>query len=68
MKLEIVDSPVTGEKAAKARYRIAMVDGEPIRIRVVNADSPTFGADFAAAFRENVRRLRRENRMLDAAE
>lgn len=68
MALHLVDEPVTGEKAAKPRYRKALVDGRSIRVRVLDADSPTFGADFASAFRQNVRRLRRDNRMLDAAE
>jgi hypothetical protein len=68
MTLKIVDRPVTGEKSAKPRYRTAVSDGQSIRVRIVDADSPTFGADFASAFRANVRRVRQENRMLDAAE
>ena len=68
MTLKIVDRPVTGEKSAKPRFRIASNDGESIRVRIVDADSPTFGADFTSAFRDNVRRVRKENRMLDAAE
>ena len=68
MTFKLVDRPVTGEKSGKPRYRTAVSDGQSMRVRVVNADSPTFGADFESAFRANVRRVRKENRLLDAAE
>jgi hypothetical protein len=49
----------------KARYRTVQRDGEIVKLRVVDADSPNFAADFQAAFAANVRRARRENRALD---
>ena len=64
MKFEIVEGPIADGKAGKPRYRTAHVDGAPLRVRVVDADSPSFGADFAAAFSANVRRVRRDNRAL----
>lgn len=69
MKYEIVPGPLDPGKPGKARYRIAQGNGgERLRVRVVDAESPNFAADFQAAFRENVRRVRRENRLLAAAE
>lgn len=67
MKIEIVDGPLDVGTPAKARYRTAQVDGAKLRVRVVDADSPSFGADFASAFRANVRRIRRENAALAIA-
>jgi len=68
MKYQIVQGPLDAGRPAKARYRTASQDGGTLRVRVVDADSPSFAADFQAAFRANVRRVRRENRLLDAAE
>ena len=67
MKVTIVDGPVTSDKAAKPRYRDAHLDGERLRVRVLDAESPTFGVDFEAAFRANVRRIRKENALLAQA-
>lgn len=67
MTIEMVDGPLTG-KAGKARYRTVRADGEQFRVRVVDADSPSFGADFEAAFRANVRRIRQDKIQLEAAE
>lgn len=68
MKPQIVDGPLTSGKAGKPRYRTAVSEGQKLRVRVVDADSPTFGEDFESAFRANVRRVRRENRLVKAAE
>lgn len=68
MKIEIVKGEMSDGKAAKPRYRVASANGQRFRVRVVDADSPTFGADFLSAFRANVRRARQENTLLDAAE
>ena len=66
MEVVIVDGPLERSKAGKPRYRTARAAGEKaMRVRVVDADSPTFGADFEAAFKANVRRARRENRALN---
>lgn len=35
-------------------------DGTVVRMKVVDADSPTLGEDLLAAFRSNVRRVRSE--------
>jgi hypothetical protein len=48
----------------KRRYRWAYRDGKRVRLRVIDANSPTFTADLTDAFRENVRRAIRENREL----
>ena len=37
-------------------------DGSTVRMKVVQADSPTFDQDMLAAFRSNVRRLRSEQK------
>lgn len=68
MKIEIVQGALSDGKPGKPRYRTASNDGARFRVRVVDADSPTFGADFLAAFRANVRRARAENQLLEAAE
>lgn len=51
MKLEIVRGPLPLGEASRAKYRIARGDGDAFRVRVVDADSPTF-----TAFKANVRR------------
>ncbi|RYE58299.1 MAG: hypothetical protein EOP18_01400 [Rhizobiaceae bacterium] len=62
----IVDGPLSSEKPRKPKYRTARSEGSVVRVRVVDADSPTFGADFEAAFRANVRRARQDNRAIKA--
>ena len=42
--------------------RVTAPDGSVIQMKVVNAESPTLGADLLAAFRSNVRRIRDERR------
>lgn len=67
MKVEIVKDGIDAGQPGKARYRTVEADGAPMRVRVIDADSPSFAADFQAAFRANVRRIRREGRALDLA-
>jgi hypothetical protein len=67
MKVEIVKDGIDAGQAGKARYRTVDADGAPMRVRVVDADSPNFAADFQAAFRANVRRIRRDSRALAVA-
>ncbi|WCM28679.1 hypothetical protein NDN01_07145 [Sphingomonas sp. QA11] len=49
--------------------RIRSPDGQIIAVKVVQSDSDTLEADFLAAFRSNVRRIRdeRRDRTVDAA-
>lgn len=47
--------------------RVTAPDGSVIRMKVVQADSPTFGLDMQAAFRSNVRRIRDERRVRERA-
>lgn len=68
MKLEIVQGPLPLGNASRAKYRVAQGAGDAFKVRVIDADSPTFTADFTAAFKANVRRVRRENPKLEAAE
>jgi hypothetical protein len=65
-EIVIVDGPLPSGKPSKPKYRTARMNGDVVRVRVVDADSPTFGADFEAAFRANVRRARQDNRALKA--
>lgn len=65
MIVEVNGRPDIG-RSSKPRYRTAQRNGETVRLRVVDADSPHFAADFQAAFAANVRRARRENRAVDA--
>lgn len=52
-------------KPGRPRYRIAVgPDGNKVRIRVLDPNSPTFTADFLSSFRANVRRARAENKAL----
>lgn len=39
-------------------------DGSKVTVTTVDADSPTFSQDMTTAFRRNVARARRENRLL----
>ena len=64
-KDEIVDGPVNIGKASKPRYRTAIgPDGQAMRVRIVDPNSPTFTADFLSMFRSNVKRARQENKAL----
>jgi hypothetical protein len=65
LKIVQVDRPLEQGKPGKAKYRTVQRDGQQVRLRVVDADSPKFAAEFQAAFAANVRRARRENRALD---
>lgn len=67
MKVDVVDGPLDLGRPSKPRYRTAHVDGRKVRIRIVDADSPTFDADFLSSFRANVRHARAENRALRKA-
>ena len=62
MTLEIVPGPLDEGKPSRRRYRWGKRDGERVRIRVIDADSPTLGADLLDMFRENVRRVLHEQR------
>ena len=42
--------------------RVLAPDGSVIQMKVVQAESPTLGADLLAAFRSNVRRIRDDRR------
>lgn len=47
--------------------RVTAPDGTVLQMKVVQADSPTFGLDLQAAFRSNVRRIRDERRARERA-
>lgn len=64
-KVVVVDGPLDPGKPGKPKYRTVERDGKRVRLRVVDADSPRFTADFHASFAANVRRARRENRALE---
>ena len=64
MNVKVVEGPIDPGKPGKARFRTARKDGKLVRMRVLDADSPHFTADFQASFAANVRRARRENRAL----
>lgn len=66
MEIVIVDGPLDAGKPSKPKYRMARANGRSFRVRVVDADSPTFGADFGSAFKANVRRVRQDNRAVSA--
>ncbi|HMT44297.1 MAG TPA: hypothetical protein PKA59_07060 [Chakrabartia sp.] len=62
--VRIVDKIDAG-RPARPRYRTAFgPDGEKVRIRMLDPNSPTFTADFLSSFRANVRRARAENKAL----
>lgn len=67
VKIVRVQGAIDPGDPGKTRYQTVMRDGETIRLRVVDADSPAFGAQFLSLFRSNVRRARKENRQLDKA-
>jgi hypothetical protein len=52
-------------KPGKPRYRTAIgPDGEKVKVRIVDPNSPTFTADFLSMFRANVKHARQENKAL----
>lgn len=62
---KVVKGPIDVGKPSRRRYRVATApDGSKVRIRMLDADSPTFSADFLDMFKENVRRARAENKAL----
>lgn len=63
-RIVLVEGPIDPGKPGKPKYRTAERDGKRVRLRVVDADSPRFSADFQASFAANVRRARKENRAL----
>ena len=65
LKVVLVDGPLDPGKPGKPKYRTATRDGKRVRLRVIDADSPNFAADFQAMFAANIRRARDENRELD---
>jgi hypothetical protein len=64
VKVVSVEGPLDSGKPSKPKFRTARHNGKSVRLRVVDADSPTFAADFQASFAANVRRARAENRAL----
>src|SRR6218665_4023611 len=60
-----VEGPLDAGKPGKAKYRTVERGGTRLRLRVVDADSANFAADFQASFAANVRRARAENRALE---
>lgn len=65
-KVVVVKGPLDPGKPGKPKYRTVQRDGKRVRLRVVDADSPRFTADFHSSFAANVRRARRENRALES--
>ncbi|KAA9019082.1 MULTISPECIES: hypothetical protein [Sphingobium] len=66
MKVDIVDGPIDLGKPGKPKYRTVHKDGKVVKLRVVDADSPNFGAEFLASFKASVRKAREENRAIKA--
>lgn len=64
MKIDIVDGPIDLGKPGKPKYRTVHKDGHAVKLRVIDADSPQFAADFLSSFRANVRKAREENRAI----
>lgn len=64
MKVDIVDGPIDLGKPGKPKYRTVHKDGKVVKLRVVDADSPHFAAEFESSFRASVRKAREENRAL----
>lgn len=59
-----VKGPIDPGKPGKVAYRTAVKDGQTVRLRVIDADSPDFTAQFLSSFRSSVRKARKENRDL----
>jgi len=64
MKVDIVDGPIDLGKPGKPRYRTVHKDGKAVKLRVIDADSPQFEAEFLASFRASVRKAREENKAI----
>jgi len=65
MTLKIIEGPIDIGKPSRPRYRTALdANGNKVRIRMLDPNSPTFTADFLSSFRANVRRARAENKAL----
>lgn len=65
VKVVQVEGPLDPGKPGKPKFRTAERNGKRVRLRILDADSPRFTADFHASFAANVRRARSENRALD---
>ena len=64
-KPKIVEGPINIGKPSAPRYRTAIgPDGNQVRIRVIDPNSPTFTADLLSSFRANVKRARKESKAL----
>ena len=65
-QVRVIEVPGTLDlgKPSKPKFRTAQKDGKQVRLRVIDADSPSFAADLQASFAANVRRARSENRAL----
>lgn len=63
-KIVRVEGAIDPGKPGKARFRTVEKDGKTVRIRVIDADSSDFGAQFLSAFRSSVRDARKENQAL----
>ena len=65
---EIVVRKIAEPKTGKGgEWRIVTgADGQKVRIRKLDAGSQSFGDDLTRAFRANVRKARKANRLIDA--
>lgn len=65
---DIVVRKIAQPKAGSAaEWRVVTAaDGQKVRIRKLDAESETFGDDLTRAFRANVRKARKANRLIDA--
>jgi hypothetical protein len=66
MNVVVVEGPLDPGKPSKPKYRTAEREGKRVRLRVIDADSPSFTADLQSSFAASVRRARSENRALDS--
>lgn len=69
---KVVYTSLKGGKHAKKhgsveKKRLRAPDGSIVTVHTINADSQTFGDDVSYVFRQNVRKARRLNKILDAA-
>jgi hypothetical protein len=64
-KLQVRIHPRTKSKASKVfPKQLRTETGEFVTVYAVDTNSPTFGNDFLAVFRKNVKKAREENREL----
>ncbi|OAH45275.1 hypothetical protein AX777_07140 [Sphingobium yanoikuyae] len=63
--IELVDGPLDTGKPSKPKFRTVRKDGQIVKLRIVDADSPNFSADLTASFQANIRRARKENREIE---